>query len=105
MLTSVKSSSSKPAVVVLSYFTASEKENLRTERKQNYVIKNEKEKKYSDYYYLSNRKVIEVVWSSRISLLASYSSEEDLSAQVCSLASVSITVLWHKTRIKLVLQR
>ena len=33
-----------PAVVVLSYFTASEKENLRTERKQNYVIKNEKEK-------------------------------------------------------------
>ena len=94
-----------PAVVVLSYFTASEKENLRTERKQNYVIKNEKEKKYSDYYYLSNRKVIEVVWSSRISLLASYSSEEDLSAQVCSLASVSITVLWHKTRIKLVLQR
>ena len=34
-----------PAVVVLSYFTASEKENLRTERKQNYIIKNEKEKK------------------------------------------------------------
>ena len=33
-----------PAVVVLSYFTASEKENLRTERKQKYVIKNEKEK-------------------------------------------------------------
>ena len=31
-----------PAVVVLSYFIASEKENLRTERKQNYVIKNEK---------------------------------------------------------------
>ena len=53
-----------------------------------------KEKKiYSDYYYLSNRKVMEVVWSSRISLLAFYSSEEVLSAQVCSLASVSITVL------------
>ena len=33
------------AVVVLSYFIASEKENLRTERKQNYVIKNEKKKK------------------------------------------------------------
>ena len=76
-----------PAVVVLSYFTASEKENLRTERKQNYVIKNEKEKKYFDYFYLSNRKVIEVVCSSRISLLAFYSSDEVLSAQVCSLAS------------------
>ena len=69
-----------PAVVVLSYFTPSEKENLRTERKQNYVIKSEKEKKYSDYYYLSNRKVIEVVCSSRISLLAFYSSKEVLSA-------------------------
>ena len=77
---------SLPAVVVLSYFTASEKENLRTERKQNYVIKNEKrKKKYSDYYYLSNRKVIEVVCSSRISLLAWNSSEE--------VGSVSITVL------------
>ena len=46
-----------------------------------------KEKKYSDYYYLSNRKVIEVVCSFRISLLAFYSSDEVLSAQVCSLAS------------------
>ena len=79
---------SLPAVVVLSYFIASEKETLRKERKQNYVIKNEKEKKYSDYYYLSNRKAIEVVWSSRISLLGFYSSEEVLGAQVCSLASV-----------------
>ena len=58
-----------PAVVVL-YFTASEKDNLRTESysykeqilsqctgKQNYVLvlKNEKN---SDYYYLSNRKMI-----------------------------------------------
>ena len=34
-----------PEVVVLSYFIASEKKNLRTERKQNYVIKNEKRKK------------------------------------------------------------
>ena len=34
-----------PAVDVLSYFIASEKENLRTERKQNYVPKNEKENK------------------------------------------------------------
>ena len=45
------------AVVVLSYFTASEKENLRTERKQKYVIKNEKKKNF-DYYYLSKRKII-----------------------------------------------
>ena len=58
---------SLPAVVVL-YFTASEKDNLRTESysykeqklsqctgKQNYVMKNEKN---SDYYYLSNRKMI-----------------------------------------------
>ena len=36
---------SLPEVVVLSYFTASEKENLRTERKQNFEIKNEKIKK------------------------------------------------------------
>ena len=52
-----------------------------------------KKKKYCDYYYLNNGKVIEVVCSSRISLLAFYSYEEVLSAQVCSLASVSITVL------------
>ena len=58
---------SLPAVVV-HYFTASEKDNLRTESyshkeqklsqctgKQNYVMKNEKN---SDYYYLSNRKMI-----------------------------------------------
>ena len=57
---------SLPAVVVL-YFTASEKDNLRTESysykeqklsqctgKQNYVMKNEN----SDYYYFSNRKMI-----------------------------------------------
>ena len=61
---------SLPAVVVLSYFTASEKENLRTERKQNQEMKNEKREKISDSYYLSNRKVIKVVCSSRISLLA-----------------------------------
>ena len=58
---------SLPAVVVF-YFTASEKDNLRSESysykeqklsqctgKQNYVKKNEKN---SDYYYLSNRKMI-----------------------------------------------
>ena len=58
---------SLPAVDVL-YFTASEKDNLRTESysykeqklsqctgKQNYVMKNEKN---SDYYYLSNREMI-----------------------------------------------
>ena len=57
---------SLPAVVVL-YFTASEKDNLRTETysykeqklsqctgKQNYVMKNEN----SDYYYFSNGKMI-----------------------------------------------
>jgi len=42
-----------PAAVVLSYFTASEKENMPTERK-NCVIKNEKGKN-SDFYCLSNR--------------------------------------------------
>ena len=36
------------AVVVLSYFTASEKENLRKERKQNYRIKNEKKRKQKE---------------------------------------------------------
>lgn len=36
---------SLPAAVLASYFTASEKENLRTKRKQNYVIKNEKKEK------------------------------------------------------------
>lgn len=36
---------SLPAAVLVSYFTASEKENLRTKRKQNYVIKNEKKEK------------------------------------------------------------
>ena len=58
---------SLPAVVVL-YFTASEKDNLRTEScsykeqklsqctvKQNYLMKHEKN---SDYYYLKNRKMI-----------------------------------------------
>ena len=58
---------SLPAVVVL-YFTASEKDNLRTEGysyteqklaqctgKQSFVMKNEKN---SDYYHLSNRKMI-----------------------------------------------
>ena len=36
---------SLPVVVVLSHLTASEKENLRTERKQNCVIENEKKEK------------------------------------------------------------
>ena len=50
-------------------------------------------KKHSDYYNLSNRKMIEVFFSSRVSLLVFYSSEKVLSAQVCSLACVSITAL------------
>ena len=89
MLAPVKSGSSKlftgketivlrslPAVVVL-YFTVSEKENLRRERKQNYSIKNEKKKtnETSDYYYLSKRKRIEVLFSSRVTLLAFYLRE------------------------------
>ena len=37
--------------------------------KHNYVIKSEEN---SDYYYLSNRKMIEVVFSSRVSLLIFY---------------------------------
>ena len=40
--------------------------------KQNYVIKSGEN---SDYYYLSNRKMIEVVFSSRVSLLAIYFGE------------------------------
>ena len=92
---------SLPAVVVLPYFTASEKENLPTERKQNYVItKRKKKKENSDYYHLSNRKMIDVVFFSLVSLLAFHSSEKVLSAQVCSLACVSITVLLLKTRSK-----
>ena len=50
-----------------------------------------KREKNSDYYYLSNKKMIEAVFSSRVSLLAFYSSEKVLSAQVCSLACASIT--------------
>ena len=44
--------------------------------------------------------MIEVVFFSLVSLLAFYSSEKVLSAQVCSLARVSITVLLLKTRNK-----
>ena len=40
--------------------------------KQNYVIKNEEN---SDYYYLSNRKMIVVVFSFRVSLLSFYFRE------------------------------
>ena len=40
--------------------------------KQYYVIKNEED---SDYYFLSNRKMIEVVFYSRVSLLAFYFRE------------------------------
>ena len=48
--------------------------------------------KSCDYYYLSNRTevMIEVVFSSRVSLLA-FCSEQFLSAQVCSLACLRIT--------------
>ena len=81
---SIVSVKSLPAVVVL-YFTASEKEicvqkviSYKGQKlsqctgKQNYVIKSEEN---SDYYYLSNRKMIEVVFSSRVSLLAFYFQE------------------------------
>ena len=78
---------SLPAVGVL-YFTASElKRKICLQKvisykeqklsqctgKQNYEIKNEEN---SDYYYLSNRKMIEVVFFfSRVSLLAFYFQE------------------------------
>ena len=59
-----------------------------TERKQNYVIKKEKRKKNSDCYYLSNRKMIKVVFSSRVSLLSFCGSMKVLRAQVCSFVTV-----------------
>ena len=69
-------------------------------------LKMKKGKKNSDYYYLSNRKMIEVVFSSRVSLLAFYSSQKVLSTQVCSLACASITNgSLTEDKIKLVLQR
>ena len=57
---------------------------------QLYVIKSEEN---SDYYYLSNRKMIEVVFSSRVSLLAFYFQESFTAHKM---------VLWLKRRIKLV---
>ena len=78
------------AVVVLSYFTASEKENLRTERKQNYVIK--MEKKTLGLLLLERQKNDPSSLFSSSKLPALYSSEKVLSAQFCSLTCVSITV-------------
>ena len=43
--------------------------------KQNYVIKSEEK---SDCYYLSNRRMIEAVFSSRVSLLAFYFRESSV---------------------------
>ena len=60
--------------------------------KQNYVIKSEEN---SGYYYLSNRKIIEVVFSSRESLLAFYFQERFTAHKM---------VLSLKRRIKLVCQ-
>ena len=94
---------SLPAVVVL-YFTASEKDNLRTKSysykkqklsqctgKLSYVMKNEKNS--ADYYYLRNRKMI---LSKYISLLAFYFRESLISAQVCSLGCVICLVHWPR---------
>ena len=47
-------------------------------------------KKNFDYYYLSNREMIDVVFFSRVSSLAFYSSTKVLTTQVCSLACVSM---------------
>ena len=58
--------------------------------KHNYVIKSEEN---SDYYYLSNRKMIEAVFSSRVSLLAFYFQESFTAHKM---------VLWLMRRIKLV---
>ena len=78
---------SLPAVVVL-YFTASEKENLRTERKKTI-----------------NRKRIELLFSSRVSLLAFYFRDSFKRTSFSSPACVCNMVLSLKTGIKLVLQR
>ena len=94
-----------PAVVVLSYFTAVEKKNLRTEWKQKYVIKNEKTKKlWLLLHEQQKNDRSSLFFSSKLAGLLI--SEKVLSAQVCSLACVySITVLWLKTRTTLALQR
>ena len=62
---------SLPAVIVCRYFTASERKICVQKDNKTMQLKLEKLKeKNSDYYYLSNRKMIEVVFSSRVSLLA-----------------------------------
>lgn len=91
---------SLPAAVVVSYFTASEKENLRTKRKQNYVIKNEKRKKRLWLLLLEQqtRKMIEVVFSSRVSLLPFYSSEKVLNLSQTVLTKNHFIDFCYKTK-------
>ena len=62
-----------------------------------------KKKETSDYYYLSNRKRVEVLFSSRVSLTF-YFRESFKRTSFSSLACVSDMVLGLKTGIKLVLQ-
>ena len=64
-----------------------------------------KKNETSNNYYLSNRKRIEVLFSSRVSLLAFYFRESLKRSSFSSLACVSNMVLRLKTGIKLVLQR
>ena len=70
----------------LSYFTAlaNEKENLRTERKQNYLIKNEKRKK-------NRLLLLEQQKNDRSSLFFSSTLASLLSAQGCSLTCLMTT--------------
>lgn len=91
---------SLPAAVLVSYFTASEKENLRTKRKQNYVIKNEKKEKKLWLLLLEQqtRKMIEVVFSSRVSLLPFYSSEKVLNLSQTVLTKYHFIDFCYKTK-------
>ena len=59
----------KRNICVQKVFSCKEQKLSQCTGKQNYVIKNGE---HSDYYNSSNRKMIEVVFSSRVSLLASY---------------------------------
>ena len=63
----------KRKICVQKVISYKEEELSQCTGKQSYVIKNEEN---SDYYYnLSNRKMIEVVFASRVSLLAFYFRE------------------------------
>ena len=62
----------KRNICVQKVFSCKEQKLSQCTEKQNYVIKTGE---HSDYYNLSNRKMIEVVFSSRVSLQTSYFRE------------------------------